>query len=384
MEVDDSEVTVKREDRQLSGMICAMPPLTFLTFLFALATGLLSLAWVSRRSHHQPSPVTESLISPLLYYNLWVLTGLLLQYAETTLRSGLPPLLGRALIAGLVWISMLAAILWGSSYFSFTLRAIHLSHPHDLLRQVRRGALILLGATAITSVTLFILQLDPMIRMLSRGLASLIFLTVAILSLWLLLGARRRGDATSGRSLKVLGAAYSLLFAILTTLVWWHRLSPRMTRDTYVVSAVGLEILYNLVTVLWIHFYDCSLPIPVGSLADPLPLKAPAQPALDGFGISKRELEVIQLICQGRTNQEIADALYISLKTVKDHNYRIFQQTGVRNRVELVQLAQESMKSEQAGEPPTGPKIPLASGAAFATIVPCGSPPSMSGRTPFT
>ncbi|MCK4679003.1 MAG: LuxR family transcriptional regulator, partial [Bacteroidales bacterium] len=35
---------------------------------------------------------------------------------------------------------------------------------------------------------------------------------------------------------------------------------------------------------------------------------------------------------------EIADALFISLQTVKDHNYNIYLKTGVRNRVELVNM----------------------------------------------
>jgi len=56
------------------------------------------------------------------------------------------------------------------------------------------------------------------------------------------------------------------------------------------------------------------------------------------YDISKREQEVVQLICRGLTNQEISDALYISLQTVKDHVHRIFVKTGVRNRVQLTNL----------------------------------------------
>lgn len=56
------------------------------------------------------------------------------------------------------------------------------------------------------------------------------------------------------------------------------------------------------------------------------------------FEISKREREVIQLICKGFSNQEISDALFISLQTVKDHTHRIFTKTGVKNRVQLSNL----------------------------------------------
>jgi DNA-binding CsgD family transcriptional regulator len=56
------------------------------------------------------------------------------------------------------------------------------------------------------------------------------------------------------------------------------------------------------------------------------------------YKITKREMEVIELICQGKTNKEIADRLFISVETVKDHNYKIFQKTGVKNRIQLVNL----------------------------------------------
>jgi len=56
------------------------------------------------------------------------------------------------------------------------------------------------------------------------------------------------------------------------------------------------------------------------------------------YEISKRENDVVQLICKGLSNQEISDALFISLQTVKDHIHRIFNKTGVKNRVQLSNL----------------------------------------------
>ena len=56
------------------------------------------------------------------------------------------------------------------------------------------------------------------------------------------------------------------------------------------------------------------------------------------YGISRREGEVISLISKGYTNQQISDALYISLQTVKDHVHRIFVKSGVKNRVQLTNM----------------------------------------------
>jgi len=56
------------------------------------------------------------------------------------------------------------------------------------------------------------------------------------------------------------------------------------------------------------------------------------------YGISKREREVISEICGGLTNQQIADKLFISLQTVKDHTHNIFRKVNVSNRVQLTQI----------------------------------------------
>ncbi len=60
-------------------------------------------------------------------------------------------------------------------------------------------------------------------------------------------------------------------------------------------------------------------------------------------GISTREAQIVQLICRGQTNQDIADALFISLQTVKDHNHRIYTKIGIRSRVQLVNAVGKGM-----------------------------------------
>lgn len=59
------------------------------------------------------------------------------------------------------------------------------------------------------------------------------------------------------------------------------------------------------------------------------------------FGITPREEEIIGLICEGKSNQEISETLFISLQTVKDHTHRIYTKTGVKNRVQLSNLVRK-------------------------------------------
>jgi len=58
-------------------------------------------------------------------------------------------------------------------------------------------------------------------------------------------------------------------------------------------------------------------------------------------GLTKREQEIVALICSGKTNQEIADSLFISLQTVKDHNHRIYSKLGLKNRGQVMNLIRE-------------------------------------------
>jgi DNA-binding NarL/FixJ family response regulator len=50
--------------------------------------------------------------------------------------------------------------------------------------------------------------------------------------------------------------------------------------------------------------------------------------------LSPREMEIMELISKSMTNEEIADKLFISSKTVKTHLRNIFMKAGIRNRVE--------------------------------------------------
>jgi DNA-binding CsgD family transcriptional regulator len=59
------------------------------------------------------------------------------------------------------------------------------------------------------------------------------------------------------------------------------------------------------------------------------------------FEVSPRETDIIREICNGLSNKEIAEKLFISLQTVKDHTHRIYIKTNVRSRVQLINLVQE-------------------------------------------
>lgn len=55
------------------------------------------------------------------------------------------------------------------------------------------------------------------------------------------------------------------------------------------------------------------------------------------LGLSGREQEVLQLMAEGLSNQEIADQLFVSLNTVKTHCSRIFEKLDVRRRTQAIE-----------------------------------------------
>jgi len=59
------------------------------------------------------------------------------------------------------------------------------------------------------------------------------------------------------------------------------------------------------------------------------------------LNLSKRELEVLQLMAEGLSNQEIAEKLFVSLNTIKTHSAQIFEKMEVKRRTQAVDLGKK-------------------------------------------
>ena len=62
---------------------------------------------------------------------------------------------------------------------------------------------------------------------------------------------------------------------------------------------------------------------------------------LKDLGITKRELEILELIAQGMSNREIADKLFVSENTVKTHSSRLLDKLSAKRRTQAVQIGKE-------------------------------------------
>ena len=80
------------------------------------------------------------------------------------------------------------------------------------------------------------------------------------------------------------------------------------------------------------------------SLLEKVLLQAPRTPAPDpaaGTPLTHREREILGLVASGLTNQQIADQLFTSKRTVESHRQNLLEKTGVKNTAALVKYAME-------------------------------------------
>jgi DNA-binding CsgD family transcriptional regulator len=66
---------------------------------------------------------------------------------------------------------------------------------------------------------------------------------------------------------------------------------------------------------------------------------APRQPPKE---LSRREREVLRLLAQGHSNQQVADEIRLSVKTVETYRTRLREKLGLKGRAELYRFAVES------------------------------------------
>jgi NarL family two-component system response regulator LiaR len=80
---------------------------------------------------------------------------------------------------------------------------------------------------------------------------------------------------------------------------------------------------------------EVSVPVPAGG-----PF-VPDERKREDLHITRRELEILELIAEGLSNREIAEKLFVSENTVKTHSSRVFDKLGARRRTQAVQLGKE-------------------------------------------
>lgn len=141
----------------------------------------------------------------------------------------------------------------------------------------------------------------------------------------------------SSRSFKRALRSISLFWFGYALLMFLIRFSYRISAVTHLVEMFFLSLVALAFNLLHMAYARKTLKGLKATAVDSLFAKR-AHFLSRRHNITEREMEIITLICQGKTNKEIADDLYITAYTVRDHCSSIYRKTGVRNRTQLTSL----------------------------------------------
>lgn len=144
---------------------------------------------------------------------------------------------------------------------------------------------------------------------------------------------------SKNKSLLLYGFILAILVFILKWLEW-KLLMVNHSMDIYIgvialfFTALGVWITTQLSkpkTETLIVEKEIFIPIPDEEGINTL--------ALEKLRLSTREYEVLQLVCKGKSNAEIAEELFLSISTIKTHVSNLFVKMDVKSRAQVIEKA---------------------------------------------
>ncbi len=142
-------------------------------------------------------------------------------------------------------------------------------------------------------------------------------------------------------SVEIYGGLIALLFAALGI---WLGLKLTRTKEVLVDRCTSPTVKEGSLTNT--STTDAGALLDSRATAPNVPVSVPQSFALNQarlreLGITKRELEILELIAKGMSNREIAAKLFVSENTVKTHSSRLFEKLSAKRRTQAVQIGKE-------------------------------------------
>jgi DNA-binding CsgD family transcriptional regulator len=294
-------------------------PIATLLLVLALAAGLAAAIFVAQQLRPGDTGFYRHYLTHLLLFNLLILSGLVLNFLQPQAQVS-PSLVPLAL-------TLMAALKLGW-LLAYTAAAHALLAGKQTDYSLSRHAWLALALwtifAALTAWAWFTHR-SPFLNGTVMVLEIVVLTGAVRASVRVFLRGRRLPGGGRQKSILQYGSFHSVFFSLVLAMLLVSWLWPGPERFSQLTVSAALLLFFNLFPPFWIRHYR---PAPQTARPD----------RLSALGITPRENEIIHLIQAGRTNQEIADELFISLATVKDHNNKLFRKCGVRNRVELANL----------------------------------------------
>jgi DNA-binding CsgD family transcriptional regulator len=138
---------------------------------------------------------------------------------------------------------------------------------------------------------------------------------------------------------------YGISLAVLLFLLRWLELRLIIVHHSFEVYIAIIAVLFTGLGI-WLAIKLAKPKVKTVVVEKKVYVEKPAyflmnQPEADKLGLSKRELEVLQLMAEGLSNQEIASRLFLSLNTIKTHSSRLFEKMGVERRTQAIDMGKK-------------------------------------------
>jgi len=142
--------------------------------------------------------------------------------------------------------------------------------------------------------------------------------------------------STANRQLLIYGVSLALLLALLK----WLEIKFLIIQHSFEIYAGSIAVLFTGLGIwLALKLLKPKHPQVIEKVILASPDFTLNTTALEQYRISTRELEVLELMATGLSNQQIADKLFVSLSTVKTHAANLFLKLEVERRTQAVEKA---------------------------------------------
>jgi DNA-binding CsgD family transcriptional regulator len=312
-----------------------MPHVTHFILIMAFAVGVATVTVSAQMYRRYRLDFLRAHLAIVASFNLMIFMSIVALYIFNLPRGSVPRAALRVVDMAFQFLVPLLQIL--AAYFFLQIIYGLLERPFD--RRIRSVMWCAVGAYAAVQT----IALAASIAVGEVRLADIVsriawFLSIGVIYAVLLVTFPRIGRIDDHGRRRALRAYWILLLGLMTFIIALIALSATgvLTLAKYNLATGLLILVLNAIPVLYLRWFVERYH--GGPAAVTKHAAAIGDAAFERYDISPREREVIRLICEGKTNREIANELFISVQTVKDHAYRIFRKTGVKNRVQLVSL----------------------------------------------
>jgi DNA-binding CsgD family transcriptional regulator len=136
---------------------------------------------------------------------------------------------------------------------------------------------------------------------------------------------------------------YGIAMAVLLFVLHWLELRLLIFHHSFEIYAGLIAVIFTALGI-WLALKLARPKMQTVVVEKPVYVQTATsftfnEEALTQLNLSRRELEVLQLMAEGLSNQEIAGRLFVSLNTIKTHAARIFEKMKVKRRTQAIEKA---------------------------------------------